>query len=43
VVRRDDGAVVRSADEVDPGSRVRVEVARGSFGARVDDATNDGG
>jgi len=37
VVRRDDGAVIRSADAVDSGVRVHVEVASGSFGAIVDD------
>lgn len=41
VVRRGDGAVVRSAGEVDPGARVRIEVASGSFDATVGEITTE--
>lgn len=37
VVRTADGAVVRSPAEVGPGDPLRVRVAEGEFGARVDD------
>jgi len=37
VVQRDDGRVVRSPDDVAPGDRVRVRLARGSLAARVEE------
>jgi exodeoxyribonuclease VII large subunit len=42
VRRADGGAIVRSATDVDPGTRVRIDVAAGSFGAVVEQvATED--
>ena len=36
ILRRRDGRIVRSPEEVAPGERLEAEVARGSFGVRVE-------